>query len=68
MREYRCKNCGKLLFRADEKEAKGKIEVKCTKCKEINKINISKYRTIVNYGNTELMRANGNVSITKEKS
>lgn len=41
MKEYRCKNCGKLLFRVDKK-TQGKIEVKCTKCKEINKIDLQK--------------------------
>jgi len=33
MIEFRCKNCNHLLFK--EKITKGKIEIKCPKCKRI---------------------------------
>lgn len=36
MKEVRCNNCNKLL--AKEKELKGLLEVKCTRCNQINVI------------------------------
>lgn len=35
MKEVRCLNCGKLLFKA---EGEYKIEIKCSRCKEISNI------------------------------
>jgi len=36
MEQVRCNNCNKLLFYADD--LKGKIEIKCTRCKKKQKI------------------------------
>lgn len=36
MREWRCSNCGKLLARYEH--TAGEIEIKCPRCREINKI------------------------------
>ncbi|EDT87230.1 Com family DNA-binding transcriptional regulator [Clostridium botulinum] len=38
--EIRCKNCNQLLLKADE--VKG--EIKCPRCKRINKLDYSKDR------------------------
>jgi len=38
LREYRCSNCNKLLFKGSIH--KGKIEIKCRGCKNIDTITI----------------------------
>ena len=38
MLEYRCKKCGRLLFKANLE--KGEVETKCGKCGLLNVINI----------------------------
>ncbi|MFA6252224.1 MAG: Com family DNA-binding transcriptional regulator [Candidatus Paceibacterota bacterium] len=40
LKEYRCSNCNKLLFKGNI--AEGKIEIKCRGCKDINTIQIDK--------------------------
>lgn len=40
MLEYRCKKCGRLLFKAEIKV--GIVEVKCGKCGFVNKIEKNK--------------------------
>ncbi len=39
-KETRCSKCNKLLFVTIEKNKGAKIEIKCNKCKLINKIEI----------------------------
>ncbi|MCK9577970.1 Com family DNA-binding transcriptional regulator [bacterium] len=40
LKEYRCSNCNKLLFKGSIEE--GLIEIKCRGCKNINTIQIDK--------------------------
>jgi len=37
MKELRCSKCGKLLAKIDDKQETKGIEIKCSRCKQVNK-------------------------------
>lgn len=42
MKEYRCEKCNKLLLKA---QFKGIIEILCSRCKQLNKIECQEHQS-----------------------